>query len=145
MITIIRWSRKILIPGIKGYKWSRRVQKRAKHDCIQIFPYGLFLMELDSIWVQATCCMQLEKQYQLLVNNWAKPTVGKNQCYFIIGLQDRYGIGDSIGGAQLTMEEVWIVQTGNFTWIEYDLDLLVPPFFPMKTLLYILNPYYPSF
>ena len=36
-------------------------------------------------------------------------------CYFIIGLQDRYGIGDSIGGAQLTMEEVWIVQTGNFT------------------------------
>ena len=37
------------------------------------------------------------------------------QCYFIIGLQDRYGIGDSIGGAQLTMEEVWIVQTGNFT------------------------------
>ena len=38
-----------------------------------------------------------------------------NECYFIIGLQDRYGIGDSIGGAQLTMEEVWIVQTGNFT------------------------------
>ena len=38
-----------------------------------------------------------------------------NGCYFIIGLQDRYGIGDSIGGAQLTMEEVWIVQTGNFT------------------------------
>ena len=37
------------------------------------------------------------------------------QCYFIIGLQDRYGIGDSFGGAQLTMEEVWIVQTGNFT------------------------------
>ena len=36
-------------------------------------------------------------------------------CYFMIGLQDRYGIGDSIGGAQLTMEEVWIVQTGNFT------------------------------
>ena len=39
----------------------------------------------------------------------------KKRCYFIIGLQDRYGIGDSIGGAQLTMEEVWIVQTGNFT------------------------------
>ena len=38
-----------------------------------------------------------------------------NQCYFIIGLQDSYGIGDSIGGTQLTMEEVWIVQTGNFT------------------------------
>ena len=37
------------------------------------------------------------------------------ECYFIIGLLDRYGIGDSIGGAQLTMEEVWIVQTGNFT------------------------------
>ena len=37
------------------------------------------------------------------------------ECYFIIGLIDRYGIGDSIGGAQLTMEEVWIVQTGNFT------------------------------
>ena len=34
---------------------------------------------------------------------------------FIIGLQDRYGIDDNIGGAQLTMEEVWIVQTGNFT------------------------------
>ena len=33
----------------------------------------------------------------------------KIQCYFILG------IGDSIGGAQLTMEEVWIVQTGNFT------------------------------
>ena len=37
-------------------------------------------MELDSIWVQATCCMQLEKHYQLLVNNWAKPTVGKNHA-----------------------------------------------------------------
>ena len=80
MITNIRWSRKILIPGIKGYKWSRRVQKRAKHDCIQIYPNGLSLMELDSIWVQAKCCMQLEKQYQHLVNNWAKPTVGKNHA-----------------------------------------------------------------
>ena len=47
------------------------------------------------------------------------------QCYFIIRLQDRYGISDSIGGAQLTMEEVWIIQTGNFTlngldWIGLD-------------------------
>ena len=47
------------------------------------------------------------------------------ECYFIIGLQDRFGIGDSISGAQLTMEEVWIVQTGNFTlngldWIGLD-------------------------
>ena len=33
------------------------------------------------------------------------------QCYFIIRLQDRYGISDSIGGAQLTMEEVWIIKT----------------------------------
>ena len=42
------------------------------------------------------------------------------QCYFII-----YGISDSNGGAQLTMEEVWIIQTGNFTlngldWIGLD-------------------------
>ena len=29
-------------------------------------------------------------------------------CYFIIGLQDRYGIGDSSGAAQLTMDEVWL-------------------------------------
>ena len=45
----------------------------------------------------------------------AKLATKNHPCYFIIGLQDRYGIGDSIGGAQLTMEEVWIVQTGNFT------------------------------
>ena len=45
----------------------------------------------------------------------AAPESEQYLCYFIIGLQDRYGIGDSIGGAQLTMEEVWIVQTGNFT------------------------------
>ena len=30
------------------------------------------------------------------------------ECYFIIGLQDRYGIGDSSGAAQLTMDEVWL-------------------------------------
>ena len=33
---------------------------------------------------------------------------GYNSCYFIIGLQDCYGIGDSSGAAQLTMDEVWL-------------------------------------
>ena len=30
------------------------------------------------------------------------------ECYFIIGLQDRYGIGDCSGAAQFTMDEVWL-------------------------------------
>ena len=31
----------------------------------------------------------------------------KSKCYFIIGLQDRYGIGGCSGAAQFTMDEVW--------------------------------------